>query len=138
MSLSPKNTRASASGVFMDANILLEVILSRPREAVARQVLTRHANSLYISSLTAHLVVHFGTERTDLSVLRKFLTDYTILPLTDADFDWAFANIADDDFEDALQLSVAINGGCGRFITFDKALVKAYQNRGLIGIELAR
>lgn len=113
--------------MFLDANVLLEIILGRNKEAAARKFIERNSENLYISALTAHLVVHFGKSIVALPVLRKFLADYTILSLDDADFEWAFTNIRGGDFEDALQIAVAVRNGCNELITFDKKLVSTYQ-----------
>lgn len=112
--------------LFLDANILLEIILRRDKETKARQLIQRHPENLFISSLTAHLVVHFGQSVVALPVLREFLADYTILNLNSADFEWAFTNLRNQDFEDALQLAVAIRNGCSQFVTFDKELATSY------------
>ncbi len=135
MTPSPRNTVANTGEVFLDANILLEILLDRTRQASARQILQRYANGvLYISALTAHLVVHFGTSVTVLPILRQFLADYSILPLDAADFEWAFINTRTKDYEDALQLATAIRHGVSHFVTLDKSLYKTYQ--GLPGIKL--
>lgn len=119
-----KNTQTEP--IFLDANVLLEIILGRDNEAIARKTLEAQQNNLFISSLTAHLVVYFGKALVDLPVLRQFLSDYTILSLESADFEWAFTNLRNSDFEDALQIGVAIRNGCTDFLTFDKGLYKAY------------
>ena len=116
------------SQVFFDANVLLEVILARPKQAAARKVIKQYAGRSVISALTAHLVVHFGLERTDMATLRAFLDDYEMLALEPADFEWAFTNARDEDFEDALQLAVAIRSGQGQFLTFDKSLYETYKS----------
>lgn len=124
--MNPSQKNISADSVFLDANILLEIILGRKNELKARQFIETGDNSLFISTLTAQLVVHFGQAIVDLSVLRKFLADYTLLTLDSADFEWAFTNVRNQDFEDALQLAVAIRNGCSKFVTFDKTLVTTY------------
>ena len=126
MSQSPKNTQTDT--LFLDANVLLEILLGRKNEVVARSVIEHHSENLFISSLTAHLVVHFGQAVVDLPILRKFLSDYTILALDSADFEWAFINMRNQDFEDALQLSVAIRNGCDKFLTLDKTLASLYSD----------
>jgi len=118
----------SDSAVFLDANVLLEIVLGRNHETIARRFIEQQGGSFYISALTAHLVVHFGEAIVDLPVIRKFLADYTILTLDAMDFEWAFTNMRDQDFEDALQLAVAIRNGCGQFVTFDKNLATTYGN----------
>jgi predicted nucleic acid-binding protein len=130
----PKNTQTET--VFLDANVLLEIILGRDNEAIARKTLEAHQGSLFISSLTAHLIVHFGKTIVDIPVLRQFLSDYTILSLEGIDFEWAFTNLRNSDFEDALQIGVAIRNGCTDFLTFDKALYKDYTDLPSIRAEL--
>lgn len=122
--------------VFLDANVLLEIILDRPRQKVARETVKRHAGSSAISALTGHLVVHFGLSRTDMPVLRAFLADYQVLALEPSDFEWAFTNARNPDFEDALQLAVAIRNGFGQFLTFDKKLFETYKSLPTIKIGL--
>jgi predicted nucleic acid-binding protein len=56
------------------------------------------------------------------------MQDYVMIELSADDFAWAFDNARDDDFEDALQLAVAIRTGCDTFVTFDKQLAKNYNN----------
>lgn len=116
--------------------MLLEILLDRQGNVVARDYIRQHAGSLHISALTAHLVVHFGTSVVPLPVLRKFLADYFLESLTEQDFSWAFTNARNDDFEDALQLSVAIRTGCDEFATFDKTLFDTYKNLPTIQVHL--
>lgn len=124
MNLSLTNTQADK--IFLDANILLEIILERQNQQLAKELLSQYSEDLNISSLTAHLITYFGQKRVELTILRQFLEDYTILSLGIKDFEWAFNNIRNDDFEDALQLGVAIRNGCNSFITLDKLLVDTY------------
>jgi predicted nucleic acid-binding protein len=114
--------------MYLDANILLEIILGRPNEKSARKLLEEQSDEIFISTLTAHLVTHFGISIVDLPILRAFLADYTILNLEANDFEWAFTNARDSDFEDALQLAVAIRNGCEEFVTFDKHLAELYKD----------
>lgn len=115
-----------ANSIFLDANILLEVILGRSKEQSARRFIKTHSDNLRISALTVHLVVHFGQTIVDLTTLRKFLSDYEVLSLDSADFEWAFINIRGKDYEDALQLAVAIRNGCNKFVTLDKSVSSLY------------
>lgn len=134
MNLSLTNTQARS--VFLDANIILEIILERQNQQLAKDLLCKYPDNLNISSLTAQLIIYFGQKRVDLPVLRYFLEDYIILSLDSADFEWAFINIRNDDFEDALQLAVAIRNGCTSFFTFDKPLVDTYTNLKNISVQL--
>jgi predicted nucleic acid-binding protein len=114
--------------MYLDANILLEILLDRPNGKSARRLIEEQSDEIFISTLTAHLVTHFGISIVDLPILRTFLADYTILSLEANDFEWAFTNARGSDFEDALQLAVAIRNGCEEFVTFDKHLAELYKD----------
>jgi predicted nucleic acid-binding protein len=125
------------SKIFLDANILLEAVMFRGAKLKADEIIRNNCGSIYISALTAHLVIHFGVKVVELNVLKQFLLDFEIISLAKSDFAWAFINIKDNDFEDALQLATAIKEGCEKFITFDKNLYKKYQYLSQIKVELA-
>ena len=129
-------TSTQASNVFLDANIVLEIILERHKQQLAKDLLAKYSDNLNISALTAHLITYFGLQRVDLPVLRLFLKDYNVLSLESADFGWAFNNIRNNDFEDALQLGVAIRNGCTSFVTLDKLLVDTYASLKNISVQL--
>lgn len=133
MNPSPEST--SLVNVFVDANVVLEVLFGRRKDAAAREALKQYAGRLHISALTAHLVTHFGQQIVTLPVLRQFLSDYIIIGLESMDFEWAFTHIRNKDFEDALQLAGAIRYGCDSFITLDATLYKTYLD--LPSIEVA-
>lgn len=124
--------------VFLDVNVLLEILLERKNISAAKKILNKYDGNLHISTLTAHLIAHFGLQFIDMPTVKLFLSDYYIEPLTDNDFDWAFSNARSKDFEDALQLSVAIKSGCNLFITFDKKLYDLYKSLPTIKVKLIR
>ena len=80
--------------------------------------------------------MYFGQDIVGLPVIRKFLDDYFVQTLSGADFEWAFNNARNGDFEDALQLAVAIRSGCEEFFTFDKKLYEAYRSLPIIKLRL--
>lgn len=124
--------------VVLDANILLEVLLAREKDKIARDYLANNSGGLAVSTLTAHLIVHFGQNIVSLTVLKQFLADYYLLELSYMDFDWAFNNTRSGDFEDALQLAVAIRNNCSQFVTFDEQLYKTYKNLPQINVTLLK
>jgi predicted nucleic acid-binding protein len=103
--------------VFFDANMLLEVLLSRPKQKVVRAAIEEHAGSIHISALTAHLVVHF------------YVAD-----LKETDFTWAFQNSMTNDFDDALQIATGIRINANKFFTLDKKLFNSYRKLDLIDV----
>lgn len=72
--------------------------------------------------------MYVGVKTVDRKAVEAFLSDYTILPLDAVNFDWAFRNTRNSDFEDALQIAVALKNGCDEFVTLDKRLAKIYDN----------
>lgn len=124
--------------VFLDANVLLEILLERKNDKAARQFIKDNAGHLAISALTAHLVVHFGSKVVELPTLRQFLGDYYLLEMTYMDFDWAFNNARSNDFEDALQLAIAVRNGCNEFVTFESQLFKVYKDLPTIKVKLLK
>jgi predicted nucleic acid-binding protein len=125
------------SSTFLDANILLEVLLDRKKAASAKSIIEASAGRAHISSLTGQLVIYYAQKIVDLSLLRQFLGDYKMVDLNRADFEWAFNNIRGQDFEDALQIGAAIRSGCDQFITLDQPLYKKYKAIRSIKIILA-
>lgn len=112
--------------IFIDANVLVEIIHERKHFAAAIDYVRQHAGQLAISPLTVHLVMYFGLKIASQQSLEQLLSDYTILPLSSNEVDWAFRNIRDHDFEDALQIGCAVSGDCSQFVTLDRGLVRRY------------
>ncbi len=112
--------------IFVDANVLLEVIQKRIRAKSCEQFLSNDKNKA-ISTLTLDLVMYF-VERDKLpwEPVKSFLESFSWLPVTDADAQWAFMNFKGYDFEDALQIACAIREGCSRLVTLDRSLSKKY------------
>jgi predicted nucleic acid-binding protein len=125
-----------AGQVCFDMNVLLETVLNRVHKQIADKLLHAHANDAAISALTAHLIVHFGRNELSIEVLEGFLSDFTILPLENDDFAWAFGNRRSADYDDALQLAVAVRRRCEVFYTFDEGLFKLYRTLPQIRVRL--
>ena len=132
-----KNITANSDSIFLDANVLLELILDRKSKKTAEEIMRKHYGDINISTLTGHLVIYFGLKVYDLNILQQFLADFNMNSLSDTDFEWAYQNCLGNDFEDALQLAVAIRSDCDKFITFDKNLYERYKNNKQIKVELA-
>lgn len=122
--------------VFLDANILLEIIFQRKNHRTSRKVIVENYGNLYISALTAHLVVYFSSSIISLTEAHTFLEDFEILPLEEDNFNWAYLNIKDKDFEDALQIATAIKHNQNIFYTYDKALYNSYKDLVIIDVRL--
>ncbi len=125
-----------ASRVFLDANVLVEILLGREKQFKALKVIQDNFGRVYISALTGHLALYFSGQQVSHSQIKTFLQDFTMLPLDAHSFDWAFTNTRNSDIEDALQLAVAIRNGCDEFITLDKKLVDTYKGLPVIDVKL--
>lgn len=114
--------------IFLDTNILLEITLAdRPHYSQVKHFLENATETAAISMLTAHLVMHFGRKaQTEDAFLHAVLNENKLLALTSEDYEWAANNEQGNDFEDALQIAIAIRSGCSSFITLDAALAKRY------------
>ncbi len=112
--------------IFVDTNVLLEVIQKRTRAKACEQFLINDKNKT-ISTLTLDLVMYF-VERDQLpwKSVKNFLESFSWLPVTDADAQWAFMNFKGDDFADALQIACATRESCSRLVTLDGTLSKKY------------
>ncbi len=123
--------------IFFDANVVIEAMLVRHNSPAAIASIKRSMNEAAISALTAHQIVYFGKkEGLNIESIRMYIQDFKILPLTQQDFDWSYLYALDQDFEDALQLAVAIRGGCTQFVTLDKKLYQNYKNLPQIKVKL--
>lgn len=114
--------------IFLDTNIILEIMLAnRPHCSQVNRFLENITEATAVSMLTIHLVMHFGRKtQTEDAFLHAVLNENKLLALTPDDYEWAANNEQGNDFEDALQMSIAIRSGCSSFITLDAALAKRY------------
>lgn len=113
--------------VFLDANIVLEVLLGRDKFLLAQEVISSSGNTS-ISILSVHLVFYFGLkEGVEKSVLEAAIEDNRVLGLAYEDYLWAKQNCVGYDFEDALQVAIAIRSGCTEFVTLNKTLAQNYK-----------
>ena len=117
--------------IFLDANILLEMLLpGRKNKEAVYKWLSNNKKRYVISMLTVHLVLHFGLEeKMTLTELQSFLYNYPKTSLTPEDYIKALAILKDDDHEDALQLATAERVDCTEIVTLDKKFISNYQHR---------
>ncbi len=121
---------------FVDANVLLEVILRRTRATICERFLGNNEDKA-ISTLTLDLVMYF-VERDNITwqPVKTFLESFNWLPIVEADVQWAFAQFRGADFEDALQVACSIREGCNKFATLDASLSKKYSD--VLTVDLLR
>jgi predicted nucleic acid-binding protein len=114
---------------YIDVNVLLEALIStRPKHLSVLKFLSS-SSGVMISTLSIHIFVYFALkEGFDLNNLNKFISKFIHADLLDSDTVWAFANCNDKDFEDALQVSIALRNNCSNIVTLDKKLAKNYSS----------
>ena len=114
--------------VFVDANIVLEILLSRENKTRAARLLAG-SDTCCLSVLSCHLVWYFGRKDGVADcIIQETIENFELLDSSAADYEWALRHEEGKDFEDALQVAAALRGGCDTFLTFDRRLAKRYKN----------
>jgi len=114
------------SRVFVDANVLLEIMFARPKLEQASQVLRNPDDTFAISTLTVHILYYFaeaeGIDREFVWRLAGLARHVSLLPETIQD---ARERYNGKDFEDCLQALCAERAGCDKIVTLDKGFKRA-------------
>lgn len=111
---------------FVDANILLEILLVRPSYLRVKQFLTGQERLHFVSPLSVHLCYYYGLkEGVDADRLEDFLNNFEILPIDTYVVKLAQQRLKGADFEDCLQAACAEIGDCAEIFTLDKTFEKA-------------
>lgn len=119
---------ASRVLVFLDANALIDLYLSRPRLKKLSQVLAEINGQLVTSVLSVELCSYISRKEKDrgLKQLQDFMNGIDILALADSTLSLSFRIAQDEDLEDALQVACALENAVDVFITGDVKLAKRY------------
>ena len=122
--------------VFIDTNILLEVIFVRNNYKICRKLILDNYKNLYISALSVHICNYFIEKyNLNLQEYQEFFNSFEIISLDTKIINSAYKNY-NKDFEDSVQIASAISIKCDKFITLDQKLFKNYNH--LINIELLK
>ena len=115
--------------VLVDANVLLEVFLSRDHCQEAKSVLiSKKDNRLTVSILSTSIFMYYVEAKNQSKAkARTFLDNYMVLNMEQSDVDWAHANDVGD-WEDALQTACALRHGCKEIVTLDNDFEKMYSS----------
>lgn len=107
--------------VFLDANVLLEVMLERAKADDVSNVLQTSHYEFYVSTLTVHILYYFA-EKAALPVDYRegFASLARWIPLDEKQLRLAQRRYDGRDFEDCLQASGAELADCTRVFTLDK------------------
>lgn len=114
------------SKVFVDANLLVEIMLVRPKLERASEVLHNPDDTFVISTLTVHILHYFAEAE---GIERKFVRRLAGLayhaPLLAETVQNAYDRYNGKDFEDCLQAACAERAGCDKIVTLDKGFKRA-------------
>jgi len=115
--------------VFFDANVVMETMApGRLKREKALDYIVDCSESR-LSALSVHLLFYFGLKLGySMETLCTLTHLHKIVDLTGADVEWAMKHCPNNDFEDALQVSMARRAGCTTFVTLDKKLARAYDS----------
>lgn len=109
--------------IILDANIVLDVILSR-REV---QISNPDKEYLAITPTTLHIIYYYSEkEKIPFNEVASYLNTLEILPFTQKTYDLAMKMADGKDVEDTLQIATAIENEVEKFVTGDKNLAKKY------------
>lgn len=106
--------------IFVDVNILLEILFNRKLADECKQQLTDPESRYSISALSVHIVRYMG-ERYKLSRLSvdEILSVWNVLDVTSRELARASERYGGIDFEDCLQAACAEFGKCETILTLD-------------------
>jgi predicted nucleic acid-binding protein len=113
--------------VYLDANILLEILFRRARYGKVVELLgSMEEVQFCVSVLSIDLVMYFvEIEKQPKDKAWEFLEKYEKLDMKLHDIEWAHDNDRGD-FEDALQVGCARRHKCAQFITLDQSVERRY------------
>jgi predicted nucleic acid-binding protein len=114
--------------ICFDANVIIEILLERPKAALCQTAVQEANDDGAISLLSVTFAMYYAEkQRLDLTAVEHILRTFIWLPIHEADADWAFENYDGDDHEDALQIACSLREQCERFVTLDGPLAKKYR-----------
>ena len=112
--------------VFIDTNVILDLILEREGAEYARQILQfgmesqiRNCTSILSFANIAYVLRKYLTHKETLETLESLFDSISILSMGDQQV-YRALKLDGPDFEDTLQVSCASASGCDLIITNDK------------------
>lgn len=106
---------------FLDANVLLEIMLGRSRMGGLERLLADEERQFVISFLSVHLCYHFCLkQKVRFEAISDFLAAFEIAGMDGQTIRLAQERFSGSDFEDCLQAACAEAAGCAEIVTFDK------------------
>jgi len=114
--------------IFLDANIVLEILFKRENANFCIEVCKEH-EALSISSTSLHTIYYYAEKaKIDLDIVKNMLADINILPVSKSEYDFALEIFQYKDMEDALQVATALNYNAKLIFTLDNDMIKKYSS----------
>jgi predicted nucleic acid-binding protein len=115
--------------LFLDANILLEIIFKREKAEFCLQECLKY-QLLCISPTSLHTIYYFIEKaKFDPKIVETALENIKILTFGESEYELAKDLYDGSDMEDALQMAVAINSGIKDIFSLDKDMCEKYSHR---------
>ncbi|MFW5720709.1 MAG: type II toxin-antitoxin system VapC family toxin [Candidatus Dojkabacteria bacterium] len=115
--------------VVLDSSFLLEILLDREYAHECKAVTAESSALFCISIITVHLCYYFLLkEGISISTITRSIAPFTILESSSNDLSLALEILQGDDFEDALQVAIALNNRCDIMYTLDKKMRSRYSD----------
>lgn len=116
--------------LYLDTNILMEIIFQRVKAKECLEILER-ARNLFISSLYVHIVMYY-LEKDAPNLIEDFqeiIGEFFVLDLNSNILQKAYINYDSKDFEDCVQVATCGENNIDSLLTLDKSLAKKYSNK---------
>lgn len=110
---------------FLDTNIILDKLLNREENLIYTDKLIRKLSlsDMYIAAITVNNA-YYVSKPNDIHRFAKLIMGFNIVEVNTQVFEFAL-KLEINDFEDAIQLTCALNAECQYLITWN---VKDYEN----------
>jgi predicted nucleic-acid-binding protein len=106
--------------IFVDANVLLEILFDRKLSAKCQSLIQGRDNQYSISTLTVHIVWYMAEKyKLQTEAVDSLLSVWSILPIAERTASIARIRYDGKDFEDCLQAVSAEEAVCDEIITID-------------------
>lgn len=107
--------------IFIDANILLEILLDRSLASECESLVRDPSNEYAISALTVHIIWYMAEKYSlQTELIDDLLSVWVTLPVNTQIIKMARDRYDGKDFEDCLQSACAESHRCDEIITLDK------------------
>lgn len=117
--------------VCLDANLLIDLYLGRPRSVALSKLILSLSGQLAVSALSVDICSYIAQKDQDnfsLNDLKDFVEDFIIFSVTSTTVLDAFTAAKDSDLEDAIQVVCAKQNEVDIFLTADKKLAHQYKD----------